>query len=62
MQGKSNKQIAKELDISVHTVKAHASKIYAVLKVGSRTQAIYLVAKLGLDWLVLLDEKSDEVE
>jgi DNA-binding NarL/FixJ family response regulator len=59
VQGKSNKQIANELNISVHTVKAHASKVFSALEVSGRTEAIYVVAKLGLDWLMLLDKPDD---
>ena len=61
VQGKSNKQIANELDISVHTVKAHASKVFAALEVSGRTEAIYVVAKLGLDWLMMLDDPDGAV-
>ncbi len=60
VQGKSNKQIASELDISVHTVKAHVSKVFTALEVTSRTQAIYVVAKLGLDWLMMLEEDQED--
>lgn len=48
VQGKSNKIIAKELDISDHTVKAHLSGAFRVLGVRNRTEAVYAAAKLGL--------------
>lgn len=47
VQGKSNKTIARELDISDHTVKAHLSVAYKVLGVHNRTEAVYAAAKLG---------------
>jgi DNA-binding CsgD family transcriptional regulator len=39
-QGKSNKDIARELNISQKTVKTHAQSIYAKLEVNSRAEAI----------------------
>jgi DNA-binding NarL/FixJ family response regulator len=46
--GKSNKMIAKELDISDHTVKAHLSVAFRNLGVQNRTEAVYATAKLGI--------------
>lgn len=37
--GKTNREIAKELHLSVATVKAHLSVIYAKLGVSNRTEA-----------------------
>ena len=37
--GKSNREIAAELDLSISTVKAHLSSLYGKLGVSSRTQA-----------------------
>lgn len=48
VQGKSNKVIAKELDISDHTVKAHLSVAFRTLGVQNRTEAVYAAAKLGI--------------
>lgn len=48
VQGKSNKLIAKELDISDHTVKAHLSVAFRTLGVQNRTEAVYAAAKLGI--------------
>ncbi len=48
VQGKSNKIIAKELNISDHTVKAHLSVAYRTLGVRNRTEAVYAAAKLGI--------------
>jgi DNA-binding CsgD family transcriptional regulator len=44
LQGKSNKQIASSLDITVRTVEFHLKNIYAKFQVGSR---IELILKLG---------------
>lgn len=49
VQGKSNKIIARELDISDHTVKAHLSVAYRVLGVHNRTEAVYAAAKLRFE-------------
>ena len=46
--GKSNAEIAKELFVSAHTVKAHVSSILRKLKVTDRTQAVVKAIKLGL--------------
>lgn len=48
VQGKSNKMIAKELEISDHTVKAHLSVAFRTLGVQNRTEAVYAAAKLGI--------------
>jgi DNA-binding NarL/FixJ family response regulator len=48
IQGKPNKVIARELDISEGTVKAHLSAVMQALGVHNRTEAVYAAAKLGL--------------
>jgi DNA-binding NarL/FixJ family response regulator len=48
IQGKSNKVIARELDVSEGTVKAHLSSVLRALGARSRTEAVYAAAKLGL--------------
>jgi len=48
IQGKANKVIARELDISEATVKAHLSSVLRTLGVNNRTEAVYAAAKLGL--------------
>lgn len=47
MQGKPNKAIAKALDISEHTVKAHISAAFKVLGVRNRTEAVCAAMNLG---------------
>ena len=46
--GFSNPQIAKELNISVHTVKAHISNILEKLDAPSRSSAAVVGVKSGL--------------
>lgn len=48
IRGRSNKAIARELDVSEGTVKAHISAIFHSLGVHSRTEAVYAAANLGL--------------
>jgi DNA-binding NarL/FixJ family response regulator len=47
-QGASNEEIAQYLYVTVATVKAHLTSIFAKLEVTSRTQAIVTALKLGL--------------
>ena len=47
--GKLNKQIAFDLDISEATVKSHVSAILQKLDVNSRTQAVILAGRLNVD-------------
>lgn len=47
-QGLSNKMIARELDISEHTVKFHVSSIFSKLGASSRTDAVSRGARWGL--------------
>ena len=44
-EGKTNAQIAEQLEISVNTVKFHLKNLYEKLEVGSRSQAISLYLK-----------------
>jgi DNA-binding NarL/FixJ family response regulator len=50
-KGMSNKEIAHELLISIHTVQTHLSNIFAKLNVNSRTEAALLALRKG--WLTL---------
>lgn len=47
-RGLPNKQIARELGISEHTVKFHVSSLYGKLRVNSRAEAVGTGARLGL--------------
>jgi DNA-binding NarL/FixJ family response regulator len=47
-QGRSNKQICRELNLAEATVKIHVTAILRALKVTSRAQAIVAVNRLGL--------------
>jgi DNA-binding NarL/FixJ family response regulator len=48
MQGKNNKLICRALDLAEPTVKNHVSAILRALGVGSRTEAVLAVTRLGL--------------
>jgi len=52
-KGMSNKNIAKELTISLRTVQTHLVSIFRKLEVGSRTEAVLRVLREG--WLTLGD-------
>lgn len=47
-QGKSNKEIARDLDLAEITVKLHVTAILRTLGVENRTQAAIVAAKIGL--------------
>ncbi len=49
VKGKPNKIICAELKIAEGTVKAHLSSAYKILGVRNRTEAVFAVARLGLD-------------
>ena len=48
VQGKTNKVIARELDLSEATVKQHVATAFRALKVNNRIEALYKAARLGL--------------
>ena len=48
LQGKSNKVIARQLDISEGTVKAHVSAIFQILGAKNRVEAVIIAAKSGI--------------
>jgi DNA-binding NarL/FixJ family response regulator len=46
--GRSNKEIAAQLELSPHTVKTHVAHLFEKLRVTRRTEAILLARELGL--------------
>ena len=48
IHGRSNKEIARALDMTEHTVKYHLKNLFAKLKVERRGQAIARARELGL--------------
>lgn len=46
--GRSNKEIASELNVSPNTVKTHVAKLYGKLEVARRTEAIARARELGM--------------
>lgn len=49
MQGKSNKQISRELDLAEATVKVHVRSILRALDASSRPEAVVTASRLGLN-------------
>ena len=47
-EGKANKEIARTLSISEHTIKSHVHSLLAKLGMQSRTQAALYAARIGL--------------
>jgi len=48
IEGKPNKVIARNLNVSEHTVKAHLSTVFSILGAHNRTEAVYKAAKFGV--------------
>ena len=48
IRGKSNKVIAREMDLAEGTVKTHLSQAFRALRVGNRTEAVYRAAEMGI--------------
>jgi DNA-binding NarL/FixJ family response regulator len=48
IRGKSNKVIARDMDLSEGTVKQHLSAAFRALQVSNRTEAVYRAAELGI--------------
>ncbi|GGJ63093.1 response regulator [Deinococcus aquiradiocola] len=51
--GRTNKEIARDLDISPRTVQVHLANIFSKMDVGSRTEAVLIGIKRG--WVNLAD-------
>ena len=49
IKGTPNKVISRTLDIAEGTVKAHLSRIYQLLGVRNRTEAVYITASRQID-------------
>jgi DNA-binding NarL/FixJ family response regulator len=47
LQGQSNKLIARELNLSVETIKDHVAAVLRTLNVSSRTQAVLVVSEMS---------------
>jgi ATP/maltotriose-dependent transcriptional regulator MalT len=47
-QGRSNKEIAKQLDVSPNTVKTHVASLFEKLPAKRRTEAISRARELGM--------------
>lgn len=47
-QGRSNKEIAKQLDVSPNTVKTHVASLFEKLEAKRRTEAISRARELGM--------------
>jgi len=58
-QGKSNKEIAMDLDISVNTVKVHIGNIFQKINVTSRTEATLYAIEKGIVTPALPIENQD---
>ncbi|WP_159594127.1 response regulator [Hydrogenophaga sp. BPS33] len=57
LEGKSNKQICREMNLAMGTVKGHVAAILVALKVSSRAEAIAAAMKMG--WAPLLANGHD---
>lgn len=47
-QGKSNAEIGRDLFLGVNTIKTHLKRMYAIMGVHNRAEAVYVAVKLGL--------------
>lgn len=47
--GLSNKEIAREMGVTDHTIRGHLAGIYRLFGVSTRTKAVLIAKKLGLD-------------
>ena len=51
IQGKPNKQLARELGVSTATVKSHLAAVMRALNASNRTELVYLAARRGLHFV-----------
>ena len=58
VEGKNNSEIAKELVVSVNTVKAHLTNIFQKMKVKDRVQAVVKAIQENIIWC---DYKSEDM-
>lgn len=49
MRGRNNKEICRDLGLAERTVKLHVSAVLNALRVTSRTQAVIVAGRMGLD-------------
>lgn len=61
-QGKSNKEIARILNLSEGTVKLHVTAILKALNVSNRTGAVVAASRLGLTSLEKIDSTPQSPE
>jgi DNA-binding CsgD family transcriptional regulator len=47
VQGKPTKAISRELDLAENTVKTHIASILRILNCSNRTQAVFVLSRLG---------------
>ena len=58
-QGKSNKEIARDLSLSPNTIKTHLANLYQKLGVKNRTQAATFFTNISKDAIVQMDESGE---
>jgi len=56
VQGKPTKAIARELDLAENTVKTHIASILRLLNCTNRTQALFVLSRLGVRLPGLIDQ------
>lgn len=57
--GRSNREIAKDLFISQHTVRTHVQNIRSKLKVGSKLEAALMAVQTGVDRAAIAPEPEE---
>lgn len=60
LDGKSNKQICRDMNLAMGTVKGHVAAILDAMQVGSRAEAIAAAAKLG--WAEMLSDGDSRTD